>query len=80
MMPASGRLSVNVNTKRAGYVQVGLVGVPGRSVDDCNRIIGDQLDASVTWKGEADIQSPVGVPIYMHFKLRSAKLFAFEWR
>ena len=52
VMPASKKLTVNCHTKRAGYVQVGLVGVPGRSVDDCERNFGDHLNAPVTWESE----------------------------
>lgn len=79
-MPTGKKLTVNCHTKRAGYVQVGLVGVPGRSVDDCERIFGDHLNAPVTWKSESAINTPVGWPIHVHIKMRSAKLFALEWQ
>lgn len=60
-------------------MQVVLVGVPGRSVDDCDRIFGDHSAVPVTWKGEPDINTPVGWPVYIHVRMRSAKLFALGW-
>ncbi len=77
--PAGRELKLNVRTRRAGEVRVGLVGVPGRSVEDCDPIFGDGLAMPVHWKGQTDIGSKEDKGITLHFKLRAAELFGFEW-
>ena len=53
--------------------------VAGRSVSDCAAFTGDSLSAPVYWGGNSDIGSADGEPVTLHFKLRSAELFGFEW-
>lgn len=84
IVPAGRQLRLNVNTSYAGEVRVGLYDqnwqeVPGRTISDCDPISGDNLGMPVHWKGEADIGVKEGQPIVLHFKLRAAKLFSFEW-
>ncbi len=78
-------LVLNVQTKRAGHVLVEVVDstgypLPGRSFDEADPIIGDYFDRVVTWKGEADLRKHPGQSIMLRFRLREAKLFAFEFR
>ena len=77
--PPGRRLRLNVRTQRAGHVRVGLLDVPGRSADECTPIIGDSLSASVHWGGEEDVASHQGRPVTLHFKMRAAELFGFQW-
>jgi len=53
--------------------------VAGRSVSDCDAFTGDSLSAPVYWGGNSDIGSADGEQVTLHFKLRSAELFGFEW-
>jgi hypothetical protein len=74
------RLYVNFQTHQAGFIRVGVEGVDGRGVADCDPLSGDQLDAPVTWGGESSLRVAEGKPATLHVSLRSAKLFSFEIR
>ena len=52
---------------------------PGRGLSDCAAITGDRLSAVVSWQGNSDIGSAEGEPVTLHFKLRAAEIFGFEW-
>lgn len=75
---AGRSLRLNFRTPRAGEIRVGVVGVEGRSVDDCDPLHGDSLSRTVSWNGQADLGAPEEQPVSLHFKLRCAELFAFE--
>ena len=77
--PAGRGLRLNARTRRAGEVRVGLMGVPGRDVGQCDPVWGDSLSAAVHWKGDADIGIAGSQQVVLHFSLRSAELFGFEW-
>jgi len=79
MTPAGREMRLNVRTHRAGEVRVGLVGVPQRSVEDCDPIFGDSLSDPVHWKGETDIGTKDGEKVTFEFRLRSAEIFGFEF-
>lgn len=84
------KLRLNVQTSMAGEVLVEATAtrprgggggdpLPGRSFADCVPIVGDSLDHIVTWKGGQDL-APMGAqPITLRFRMRAAKLFAFEF-
>jgi hypothetical protein len=92
-MPMLGKqLRLNARTARAGEIRVGLSRKAGggaledviieekdRSVDVCDPINGDSHAHVVSWKGQADIGTPAGSEFSLHFKLRKAELFGFEW-
>jgi len=52
--------------------------VPGRSLEDCDSISGDRLSHTVTWGGESDLRLPEGAAVRFRFRLRAARLYAFE--
>ena len=79
LLPAGRQLRLNLRTQRSGQVRVGLAGIEGRSVEHCAPIFGDSLAAPVHWKGQADIAVPEGQPVTLHFRLRAADLFGFNW-
>jgi hypothetical protein len=79
LAPAGRELRLNVRTRRGGEVRVGLVGCPGRAAADCAPIAGDHLSHPVHWQGQPDIGVRDGERVMLHFKLRSAELFAAEW-
>ena len=77
-------LRLNVQTKRAGHILVEVADrkgtpVPGRSFNEADPIIGDHFDYPVTWKGESDLKRKADQPVMLRFRLRCAKLFAFEF-
>lgn len=79
ILPAGRELRINIRTRRASEVRVGLAGVPERSVDDCDPLIGDNLACPVRWKGQSDIGVKDGEKVTLHFKLRAAEIFSLEW-
>ena len=79
-LPPAGRsLNLNVNVRRGGVARVEVVGIEGRTIADCATITTDGLKMPVSWNGQTDIGSPDKAPVTLHFKLRSAELFGFEW-
>ena len=85
------QLKLNLKTAFTGEVRVEIIAitrwvhkkkteelVDGRSFDDCDPISGDQLSHTVTWNGQADLGHATDQPVYFRFKLRAAKLYAFE--
>ena len=78
-IPGGRTLRLNFRTPRGGEIRVGLAGVAGRSVDDCDPLHGDKMSQIVSWKGETDIGVREGDPVALHIKLRCAELFALNW-
>lgn len=79
IVPAGRTLRMNIRTRRAGEIRVGLEGVAGRSAADCIPLTGNSLSMQVCWKDGTDISVPEGQPVTLYFKLRSAELFGVEW-
>ena len=77
-------LHLNVQTKHAGYVKVGVLdenGIPvrGRGIEEAVSVCGDFGDHIVRWQTGTDLGAD-DRPIMLHFRLRSAKLFTFHVR
>ena len=75
------RLRLNLRVERGGEVRVeaadgGGEPLPGRTFAEADGLTGDALDRQVTWNGAADIAPDV---VMLRFRLRGAKLFAFEF-
>lgn len=87
-MPVRGsQLRLNARVRRAGEIRVGLVNeqsnvpvaVENRGADQCDPIWGDSDSHPVTWNGKTDVTLPLNSKINLHFKMRRAELFGFEW-
>lgn len=72
------RLVLNFETKPAGFIKVEVADTAGHTLDDCDPLIGDQLKATVTWRGQSSIGTQPGRAVVLRFRLRAAKLFSFE--
>src|SRR5206468_2964480 len=77
-------LSLNLKTTHSGEVLVELQDetgqpIPGHSFDEADPLVADSLDRRVTWRGSADLGAHAGRPVALAFRLRSARLFAFEF-
>jgi hypothetical protein len=80
VVPVTGtQLRVNAKVHRAGEIRVGLVATDGRSVGECDPIIGDSVAHPVTWRGDAGLKRDQGNSVRLLFTLRAAELFGFEW-
>ena len=77
-------LLVNYATSAAGDIRVELrdeAGGPidGFSLDDCDLIIGDDVDRAVTWNGSADVSRMARQPIRLRFAMRDADLYSLRF-
>ncbi len=79
-LTVTGReLRVNARVWRAGDLRVGIQGNENRTVELCDPIHGDSGTHVVTWKGDPLLGKSEGDTVVLHFKLRSAELFGFEF-
>lgn len=83
VMPPGHRIRLNAIISPTGYIKVAvrLLGkgdVPGRSFEDADRLLGDNLAMPVTWKGEADLKHS-GAAVVLRFQLKQARLFGIEF-
>ena len=82
----SGReLEINYATGAAGDLQVEIQdangqAVPGYALDDCDTIVGDEIERTVTWAGGSDVSRLAGRPIRLRFAMRDADLYAMRFR
>jgi hypothetical protein len=53
--------------------------IPGFAMDDCEEIGGNFMDQRVYWRGQHDVSSLAGTPVRLKFKLKRAKLYAFQF-
>ena len=51
----------------------------GYALDDCDEIIGDEIERAVTWKNASDVSALAGQPIRLRFALRDANLYSLRF-
>ncbi|GMQ80441.1 MAG: hypothetical protein BMS9Abin04_432 [Planctomycetia bacterium] len=77
---APGRvLKINAVTQRTGWVKAEVVGAAGRSLAECQPLVGDQHWTQLTWKDGSDLGVEQGRPITLKFELYQARLFGLEF-
>lgn len=81
---AGSRLDLNLNTSAGGSAEVELldaqgVPIPGFSGHDCDVIRANSVTYTVRWKGSSDVSSLQGKTVKLRFRMRDAKLFAFQF-
>lgn len=84
LMPPGRKLRVNALTKQAGSITVEVadpdrVPIPGRTLSDCDPVVGDHYRKPITWKGQDDLGHPEGSPVVLRFRLDRAKLFELDF-
>jgi hypothetical protein len=65
-------------------VSVALVDARGRALEgfghlDCDPLSGDHIAKRVTWQGRSGVARLAGQPVQLEFRLRQAKLYAFQF-
>lgn len=78
------RLRLNIDTGSAGTAFVELQSadgkpIPGFAFADCEEVGGNFVDQCVYWKGSPDVSTLAGRAVRIHFKLKRAKLYAFQF-
>ena len=83
---SGNRLSLNVDSTQAnGEVRVGLQDASGNplagfTLDDCDPIRSNKVAQTVSWKGNPDISTLADKRIRLQIRLRSADLYAVQFR
>jgi hypothetical protein len=77
-------LRLNFSTSAVGSIRVEVQDsdgrpVPGFTLDECSELLGDKLDAPVTWTSNVDVSTLAGRPVRLRFEMRDADLFAFRF-
>lgn len=78
------RLVLNLNASAMGVCLVGILDengepIEGFGADYCDPLRGNSLAQTVTWGGKSDLSALAGKPVRLHFMMRAAKLFAFQF-
>jgi len=77
-------LVLNINTTAAGMAKVAILDakgkpVPGFTIRDCDKIMGNDVAHIVTWRGQSDVSSLAGRALRLRLEARSAKVYAFQF-
>ena len=81
----SGRqLKLNVSTSAAGAIRVGLEDVDGKplrgyAMEDCDPVIGDGIEETVSWKGKAELSAFANRPVRLRIHIKDADLYAYQF-
>lgn len=78
------QLHLNYATSAAGHVRVALLDedkkiLPGLGLDACQPLIGDEVDAVVSWQDEVGIPVLGNRPCRLLFELKDADIFSFQF-
>ncbi len=82
---SGAKLVLNFATSSIGSVRVELLdegGQPlaGFSAAECDELIGDQLERTVTWKHSPDLARLAGQSVRLRFVMRDADLYSFQFK
>ncbi len=54
--------------------------LPGFGLDDCQQLVGDQIEQVVKWSGGSDLSKLAGKAVRLRFALRDADLYSIRFR
>ena len=77
-------LLLNFATSAAGSLRVEVRdesgrAFPGRSLDDCDELVGDSIERPVSWKNSADLSALAGKTVRLRFVMKDADLFSLRF-
>jgi len=77
-------LLLNFATSGAGSIRVEILDeagqpIPGRRLDDCLEIFGDDIERTVLWKNGGDVGHLAGRPVILRFVMRDADLYSLRF-
>jgi hypothetical protein len=80
---SGSKLFLNFATSAAGGIRVEIQGadgkaIPGFALDDCQELIGNEIERAVSWKG-GDLNSLAGKPVRLRFVMKDCDLFAMRF-
>lgn len=80
------RLRLNIDTSATGFARLACLteegaAIPGYTLADCDLIhTANEINRTVTWKGQADVGSLADQPIRLRVQMRDADLYAFQFQ
>lgn len=79
------RLELNIDVSAMGEARVEIQDVDGNtlpdySLEDCNRLLFNDVAHPVSWKSGSDLTDLSGQPVRLKITMTSAKLYAFQFR
>jgi hypothetical protein len=79
------KLELNLDTGAGGWARVELLDasgkpIPGFTMPDADELNGNDTGKVVTWRGKSDVGALAGKAVRMRIRMRSAKLYAFQFR
>lgn len=77
-------LGINFSTSAAGGIKIEIQDAQGNPIDgfrlaDCDEIIGDEIERTVTWRDNTDVSALSGKPVRLRFRMRDADLFSIRF-
>ncbi len=78
-------LELNIDTAGGGVGRVAILDengapIPGFSMPEADQLNGNNVRMKVSWKGRDDVSSLAGRPVRLLFRMRNAKLYAFQFK
>jgi len=78
------RLVLNYSTSAAGSLRVEILDeagkpLPGFTAADCDEIVGDELERTVSWQGRTDLRALAGRAVRLRFHMVDADLYALRF-
>ena len=82
---AGNQLTLNVSTSAAGSVRIEIQNsegqaIPGFALDDCHEVYGDDLERTVSWKGNPDLGALAGQTVRLRFEVKDADVYSFRFQ
>ena len=87
-----GRLQVNAWARFGGEIRFELADassdfissppskpIAGRSFGDCDPVMGDSLDQTISWRGDSDLSAWAEKPVRLRVHMRRARLYALQF-
>lgn len=77
------KITINYATSAPGSVRVGIIDEGGWplsyfSIEDCDIIYGDELQKTISWRGNSDLSFLKGKAVQFKFELTDADIFALK--
>ena len=81
---SGNRLEINYSTSAAGSVSVEIqqpdhTPIPGFTLQECVKLMGDQISQTVSWQAGSKLSSLAGGPIRLRFVMKDADLFSLRF-
>jgi hypothetical protein len=82
---SGSELEINYSTSAAGSVRVEMQDpegkpLPGYSAEECQEILGDEIERVVAWKGGSNLSTLAGRSVRLRFVMKDADIYSFRFR